>query len=78
MAQPGLMQVVTQPPPHLIQGPGDSNIPYETWVKMYDYFKLLGGFEQLDEPIKRAHFVVCLSNERQRVFFDLDVASDSV
>ena len=45
---------------------------------MYSNFELLGGFSQLDEPIRRAHFIACLGNEGQRVFFNLEVRDESV
>lgn len=74
----GMMQVVAHPPPPFLQNPGEPNISYETWIKMYDNFELLGGFAQLDDTIRRAHFIACLGNEGQRTFFNLDVADESV
>jgi len=73
-----LMQIVAQPPPPFLQCPGEPAIPYETWARMYENFELLGGFSQLDDAIRRAHFIASLGNEGQRVFFNLDVADDTL
>ena len=73
-----LMQVLAQPPPPFLMLPGDPTIPYDTWIKMYTNFELLGGFDKLDPAIRRAHFIASLGSEGQRIFFSLEVRDDSL
>lgn len=70
--------IANAPPPTFLNVPGQPQIPFETWIKMYDNFVTLSGLKSWGEEQQKAHFISCLGTEGQRVFFGLPRQDESL
>ncbi|KAL1277184.1 hypothetical protein QQF64_023857 [Cirrhinus molitorella] len=64
------------PPPAFLETPGEPNIPFNSWIHMFDNYVTALSAEEIPEKRKCALLIHCLGMEGQRIFYTLTVADD--
>ena len=77
MARLNMMPLTLTPPPPFLSTPGEPNIPWNTWIRMYDNYALMAQLANMDQATQKAYLINSLGVEGQRVFFNMQLDDDT-